>query len=209
MPFVLFLLAVVVANIVFVADDITNVFLLLMLLPWWLMLLPLVWMGWCFCPMLLADVIANVFVCGRCYDHCFYGWCYCHGGWWYCHLCEWVDVFCCLPELTSLDSKKWADLSGGPCSLDSAVLSVSRLHSCILYTLCPWCEFHFCCCHQKFLFSLMLIVAKPVSEGLNFDFVNILLYLNCLDFVHSYSICLIITCIRGIPNSMGWIMLTS
>ena len=27
--------------------------------------------GLMFCPMLLADVIANVFVYGRCYDHCF------------------------------------------------------------------------------------------------------------------------------------------
>ena len=51
-------LADVIANVVFVVDVNHRFLLWLMLLPWWLMVLPLVWMG--LCPMLLADVIANV-----------------------------------------------------------------------------------------------------------------------------------------------------
>ena len=45
--------------------------------------------------------------------------------------------FNCLPELVSLASRKWADLSGGPCSLDSAMVSVLRSHSLVAFsTLC-------------------------------------------------------------------------
>ena len=45
--------------------------------------------------------------------------------------------FNCLPQLISLDSRKQANLSGGPCSLDSARVSGSMLHSLAAFsTLC-------------------------------------------------------------------------
>ena len=43
----------------------------------------------------------------------------------------------CLPTLTSLDSRKHANFSGGPCSLDNAMLKVSELHNLAAFsTLC-------------------------------------------------------------------------
>ena len=45
--------------------------------------------------------------------------------------------FNCLPALTSLDSRKYDNFSGGPCNLDNTMLRVSRLHNLTAFsTLC-------------------------------------------------------------------------
>ena len=66
---------------------------------------------------------------------------------------------------------------------------------------------HSCWFCQKILLNSVLTVAMPVTLVLRFDFAIILLF-GIIWALCSYYINWIITYARGVPNSMGWIMLT-
>ena len=118
--------------------------------------------------------------------------------------------FNCLPDLISLVLRKQADWSGDPCSLDSMMMSVFRLHSLGAFsTLCAhdvnsplllpstiFIEFSVDCCNSC-VFSPKIWFCKL---SIMFELFGL-----CV----GYYINWIITCARGIPNSMGWIMLAS
>ena len=121
-----------------------------------------------------------------------------------------VCQFSCLPQLTSLDSRKWADLSGGPCSLDNAMVSVSMLHNLagIFYTLCPQCEFAFIGAIEKFMeFSVdccNACVCKPKIWPCKHSIIFELFGL-CVAMGFTW----LSLGVMGVSVSMGWIVLIS